>query len=129
MQARAHPARSDYVRRSAMTLPCTDGIRVCVIQSSTVLLDALGLQSATHQAARAHLLAALFFNRYTTPVYFRGLPRFAKITPRASAAHRSRLASLSASLRSTPGGISRACSKASTARKSRSDLSVDLSAS
>jgi hypothetical protein len=52
-------------------------------------------------------------------VYFRGLPRFGKTNPRASAAQRSRLANLSASLRSGPGGIRRATSKASAARVSQ----------
>jgi hypothetical protein len=56
-------------------------------------------------------------------LYFRGLPRFAKINPRASAVQRSRLANLSASLRSRPGGICRASSKASAARISQSSLS------
>jgi hypothetical protein len=56
-------------------------------------------------------------------VYFRGLPRLAKINPRASAVQRSRLANLSASLRSRPGGIRRASSKASAARMSQSSLS------
>ena len=54
--------------------------------------------------------------------YFRGLPRFAKINPRASAVQRSRLANFSASLRSGPGGIMRASSKASAARLSHSSL-------
>jgi hypothetical protein len=58
-------------------------------------------------------------------LYFRGLPRFAKINPRASAVQRSRLANLSASLRSRPGGICRASSKASAARISQSSLSGD----
>jgi len=48
--------------------------------------------------------------------YLRVLPRFAKTSPRASAVQRSRLANLSASLRSGPGGIWRASSKASAAR-------------
>jgi hypothetical protein len=61
----------------------------------------------------------------TPQVYFGGLPRFAKINPRASAAHRSRLANLSASLRSGPGGIRRASSKASTARVPQSYLPVE----
>jgi hypothetical protein len=54
--------------------------------------------------------------------YFRGLPRFPKINPRASAVQRSWLANLSASLRSGPGGIMRASSKASAARLSQSSL-------
>jgi hypothetical protein len=45
--------------------------------------------------------------------------------PRASAAQRSRLASLSASLRSGPGGMTRASSRASTARVSQSYLPVE----
>jgi hypothetical protein len=61
----------------------------------------------------------------TPQVYFGGLPRFAKTNPRASAAHRSRLANLSASLRSGPGGIRRASSKASTARVPQSYLPVE----
>lgn len=61
----------------------------------------------------------------TAQVYFGGLPRFAKTNPRASAAHRSRLANLSASLRSGPGGIRRASSKASTARVPQSYLPVE----
>jgi len=68
---------------------------------------------------------AVFFNRHSPQVYFRGLPRFAKTNPRASAAHRSRLASLSASLRSRLGGIRRASSKAYAARVSQSSLSVE----
>jgi hypothetical protein len=56
-------------------------------------------------------------------VYFRGLPRFAKINPRASAVQRSRLATLSASLRSGPGAIRRASSSASAARVSQSSRS------
>jgi hypothetical protein len=61
----------------------------------------------------------------TPQVYFGGLPRFGKTTPRESAAHRSRLANLSASLRSGPGGIRRASSKASTARVPQSYLPVE----
>jgi len=61
----------------------------------------------------------------TPQVHFGGLPRFAKTNPRASAAHRSRLANLSASLRSGPGGIRRASSKASTARVPQSYLPVE----
>jgi hypothetical protein len=57
--------------------------------------------------------------------YFRGLPRFGKTNPHASAVQRSRLANLSASLRSGPGGIRRASSKASVARVSQSSLSVE----
>jgi hypothetical protein len=56
-------------------------------------------------------------------IYFRGLPRFANINPRASAVQRSWLANLSASLRSGPGGIRRASSNASAARLSQSSLS------
>jgi hypothetical protein len=56
-------------------------------------------------------------------LYLRGLPRFAKINPRVSAVQRSWLANLSASLRSGPGGIRRASSKASAARLSQSRLS------
>jgi hypothetical protein len=52
--------------------------------------------------------------------HFRGRPRFAKTTPCESASQRSRLASLSASLRSGPGGNKRACSNASAARISQS---------
>jgi hypothetical protein len=55
-------------------------------------------------------------------VYFRGLPRLAKTSPRASAVQRSWLANLRASLRSGPGGIRRASSKASAARLSQSSL-------
>jgi hypothetical protein len=66
------------------------------------------------RAARFELANAL---------YFRGLPRFAKINPRASAVHRSWLADLRASLRSGPGGSNRASSKASAARLSQSSLS------
>ena len=57
--------------------------------------------------------------------YFGGRPRFATTRPRASAAQRSKLANLSASLRSGPGGITRASSKASTARVSQSYLPVE----
>ena len=74
---------------------------------------------------RNALHAAVFFNRHSPEVYFRGLPRFAITNPRASAAHRSRLASLSASLRSRLGGIRRASSKAYAARVSQSSLSVE----
>jgi hypothetical protein len=56
-------------------------------------------------------------------IHFRGRPRFAKTRPCESAVQRSRLASLSASLRSGPGGNMRACSKASAARISQSILS------
>jgi hypothetical protein len=63
--------------------------------------------------------------RQTPRVYFRGLPRFGKINPHVSAVQRSRLANLSASLRSGPGGIRRANSKASAARVSQSSLSVE----
>ena len=55
-------------------------------------------------------------------VYLRGLPRFAKVNPRASAVQRSWLANFSASLRSGPGGIRRASSKASAASLSQSRL-------
>jgi hypothetical protein len=58
-------------------------------------------------------------------VYFGGLPRLANTSPRESAAHRSRLANLSASFRSGPGGISRASSKASTARVPQSYRPVE----
>jgi hypothetical protein len=58
-------------------------------------------------------------------VCFRGLPRFGKTTPRASAVQRSRLASLSAWLRSAPGGIPRASSKASVARLFKRNLSAN----
>ena len=75
--------------------------------------------------ARNNLHMVVFFNRKTPQAYFRGLPRFATINPRASAAHRSRLANLSASLRSGPGGIRRASSKASAARASKSRLSIE----
>jgi hypothetical protein len=64
-----------------------------------------------------------FQSRKRPGVYFRGLPRFAKINPRASAVQRSRLAHLSASLRSGPGAIRRASSSASAARLSQSSLS------
>jgi hypothetical protein len=56
-------------------------------------------------------------------VYFCGLPRLGKTNPRASAVNRSWLANLSASLRSGPGGIWRASSKASVARLSQASLS------
>jgi hypothetical protein len=59
----------------------------------------------------------------TLLLYLRGLPRFAKINPGASAAQRSWLANLSAWLRSGPGGIRRASSKASAAKLSQSRLS------
>src|SRR5580698_9057238 len=62
---------------------------------------------------------------YFSGIYFGGLPRFAKVNPRESAVQRSRLASLSASLRSGPGGIRRARSSASAARISESILSGD----
>jgi hypothetical protein len=75
--------------------------------------------------ARNAIHTTVFFNRHSPQVYFRGLPRFAKTNPRASAAHRSRLASLSASLRSRLGGIRRASSKAYAARVSQSSLSVE----
>ena len=47
--------------------------------------------------------------------YFRGLPFFRKINACLSATHRSKPAFLSASDRFTPGGISRASCRASTA--------------
>ena len=56
-------------------------------------------------------------------VYFRGLPRLGRTNPRASAVDRSWLANLSASLRSGPGGIWRASSKASAARLSQESRS------
>ena len=52
--------------------------------------------------------------------YFGGLPRLANVSPRESAEQRSKLARLSASLRSGPGGIRRARSNASAARISQS---------
>jgi hypothetical protein len=58
--------------------------------------------------------------------YFRGLPRFAKVNPRASAEQRSWLAHLRASLRSGPGAITRASSNASAAAISQSTLSGEL---
>jgi hypothetical protein len=66
------------------------------------------------------LTAKEIFGRWD---YFRGLPRFAKITPRASAVERSWPANLRASLRSGPGAIMRASSKASAAAMSESSLS------
>jgi hypothetical protein len=61
----------------------------------------------------------------TPQIYFGGLPRFAKSNPCASATHRSKLANLSASLRSGPGGIRRASSRASTARVPQSYLPAE----
>ena len=49
-------------------------------------------------------------------VHFRGRPRLASTGPRESMEHRKRPASLSASLRSGPGGSKRARSSASAAR-------------
>jgi hypothetical protein len=54
-----------------------------------------------------------------------GLPRFANTSPCASAAHRSKLANFSASLRCEPGGILRASSNASSARTPQSYLPVE----
>jgi hypothetical protein len=59
-------------------------------------------------------------------IHFRGRPRFAKTRPCESAVLRSWPASLSASLRSGPGGNRRARSNASAARISRSTLSGPL---
>ena len=73
--------------------------------------------------ARNSLHRVVFFNR--AQAYFGGLPRFATTNPRASATHRSRLANLSASLRSGPGGIRRASSRASTARVPQSYLPAE----
>jgi hypothetical protein len=73
--------------------------------------------------ARNNLHRVVFFNR--AQAYFGGLPRFATTNPRASATHRSRLANLSASLRSGPGGIRRASSRASTARVPQSYLPAE----
>lgn len=70
-----------------------------------------------HPAARNTIYATAFVQPGERHgAYFGGLPRFAKTNPRASAVQRSRLANLSASLRSGPGGIWRASSKASAAR-------------
>ncbi len=75
------------------------------------------LKKLGRPAARNNLYATAFVQPGERHVaYFRGLPRFAKTRPRESAVHRSRPANLSASLRSGPGGIRRASSKASAAR-------------
>jgi hypothetical protein len=66
---------------------------------------------------------APFMPRAQPPrVYFRARPRLAKTNPRASAAQRSWPANLRASLRSGPGGIWRASSRASAATWSQSSL-------
>jgi len=58
-------------------------------------------------------------------IYLRGLPRLANTSPRSSAVQRRELANLRASLRSGPGAIWRACSKASAAATSQSNRSVE----
>jgi hypothetical protein len=82
------------------------------------------LKKLGRPAASNNLYATAFVQPGERHVaYFRGLPRFAKTSPCESAVHRSRPANLSASLRSGPGGIRRASSKASAARLSQSRLS------
>jgi hypothetical protein len=76
-----------------------------------------------------HLPRLLTSRAAKRPIHFRGLPRLAKIKPRASAIHRSWLASLRASLRCGPGIIKRASSKASAAAMSQSSLSGEPCAS
>ena len=88
------------------------------------------LKKLGRPAARNNLYATAFVQPGERHVaYFRGLPRFAKTSPCESAVHRSRPANLSASLRSGPGGIRRASSKASAARLSQASLSDEYCAS
>jgi hypothetical protein len=95
----------------------TRAITTCSCQENHKLKENRKLTYALRTCRRAARL------ELANALYFRGLPRFAKISPRASAVHRSWLANLRASLRSGPGGSNRASSKASAARLSQSSLS------
>ena len=100
-------ARSEAFAGVAEGNPATPaGSKQTISRSST---------KCNHQTRRPWI----YFGR----IHFGGRPRFAKINPRESAEQRSRLARLSASLRSGPGGIVRARSNASAARISQSILS------
>jgi hypothetical protein len=89
------------------------------LHSVAMPLQSLATRDST-PASKRRRMALTFVH-----AYFGGRPRFATTRPRASAAQRSKLANLSASLRSGPGGITRASSKASTARVSQSYLPVE----